>query len=196
MKFAYLAIFFIALFAITAFAEPLAEVKVLNDSNFYNFIDANPEKRIFVKFFAPWCGHCKAMAADYIALASANTDENIVYAEVDCTTSRALCKAFDIKGFPSMKIIADGKYGSHSGGRDQDSIYKSVREAKTTETIMMTRPPAIQFNQIIAEILHDLKEMITMRFNATALIFIVSFLVGYIIRPLTSAAPAKKTKRE
>ena len=40
---------------------------ILNDGNFDSI--AQTTKTTLVKFFAPWCGHCKRMAPDYVKLA-------------------------------------------------------------------------------------------------------------------------------
>jgi thiol-disulfide isomerase/thioredoxin len=37
-----------------------SEVVVLDDSNYTSFVQEHP--LVFIKFYAPWCGHCKAMA--------------------------------------------------------------------------------------------------------------------------------------
>lgn len=42
-------------------------VVVLTDENFDSFVKEH--EHVFVKFYAPWCGHCKKMAPDYAKLA-------------------------------------------------------------------------------------------------------------------------------
>jgi len=60
----------------------------------------------FIKFFAPWCGHCKHMAADWEALAQMSLPANI--AEVDCTLDKEICTEEGVRGFPTLKLYKDG----------------------------------------------------------------------------------------
>ena len=57
----------------------------------------------FVKFYAPWCGHCKSLAPVWDELHSLHHNELNV-AKVDCTSDlgKPLCSEFEIRGYPSL----------------------------------------------------------------------------------------------
>lgn len=71
-------------------------VVVLTNSNFQSFLESYP--RVFVKFYAPWCGHCKAMAADYSKLGEKmkTEEDGVPIAKVDATVEKELAEKFQI----------------------------------------------------------------------------------------------------
>merc|ERR1712038_1914902 len=90
-----------------------------------NYAEVTAGKAVFIKFFAPWCGHCKAMASDYEKLADAYaSSEDKVIAEVDCTddASEPLCKENGVQGFPTLKYGNPNALESYEGGRDYASL--------------------------------------------------------------------------
>merc|ERR1711862_320415 len=93
-----------------------AAVPSLTPANYDSMTDG---KTVFIKFFAPWCGHCKKMAPDWQSLADewANNEIGLI-AEVDCTTDgKQLCERFGVKGFPSIKYGDPTALEDYTGGR-------------------------------------------------------------------------------
>jgi protein disulfide-isomerase A6 len=77
----------------------------LGDANFTEHA-LHPKKCTLVKFFAPWCGHCKSMAADYIKLSNSFVnEENVQITEVDCTVETATAGDHGIQGYPTLKLF-------------------------------------------------------------------------------------------
>mmetsp|Transcript_1630 Transcript_1630/g.2156 ORF Transcript_1630/g.2156 Transcript_1630/m.2156 type:complete len:225 (+) Transcript_1630:151-825(+) len=109
-----------------AFLPSLISAKVvsLNDSNYY---DVTSGKLLFVKFFAPWCGHCKSMAADWEELGTTLAEEkyDILIAEVDCTSDDAesICQDNGIEGFPTLKYGDPSFLEDYEGSREFDEMY-------------------------------------------------------------------------
>jgi len=94
-----------------------------------NFAETIATGSWMVKFYAPWCGHCKSMAAAWEDLAKARktTQPKVGIASVDCTVSNPICKENEVKGFPTVLFFQDGKnMGKHQGGRDLSSLQKSI----------------------------------------------------------------------
>ena len=80
-----------------------------------------------VEFFAPWCGHCKALAPNYEAAAKrlAADSSPAVLASVDCTVEKDLCSQYGVKGFPTLKLFRASTTSptDYAGGRTADEIY-------------------------------------------------------------------------
>ena len=89
-------------------------------------------KTVFVKFFAPWCGHCKAMKPDWDALMTEyEGSENILIADVDCINSgKDLCSKVGVEGFPTIKHGDPANLEDYKGGRDANSLKKFASELK------------------------------------------------------------------
>ncbi|SPO21998.1 probable protein disulfide-isomerase precursor [Ustilago trichophora] len=115
---------------------------------------------VLVKYYAPWCGHCKNLAPIYekVADAFAQQKDNVLIAKVDADKNRDLGVKAGIKGFPTLKWYPAGSTVAEefNSGRDLDSIAKLVTEKSGKKsTIKPPPPPAAEqltsrnFDQIV-----------------------------------------------
>lgn len=83
---------------------------VLDSSNFEATVKHG---YTFVKFYAPWCGHCQEMAPDWNDLANHFFEKpiagvDLTIAEVDCVEAAMTCMDEGVDGYPSIKLYKDG----------------------------------------------------------------------------------------
>ncbi|KXN90554.1 Thioredoxin domain-containing protein 5 [Leucoagaricus sp. SymC.cos] len=75
----------------------------------------------FVKFYAPWCGHCKKLRPTWINLA-AHLQNKVTIAEVDCEAHGSLCASQKIQGYPTLIFFTNGVRSEYTGGRRLDQL--------------------------------------------------------------------------
>ncbi|CAK7218944.1 hypothetical protein SCUCBS95973_003654 [Sporothrix curviconia] len=70
----------------------------------------------FVKFYAPWCHHCKAMAANWDQLAK-EMQGKLNIGEVNCEKESRLCKDVRVHGYPTIALFRGGERVDYEGLR-------------------------------------------------------------------------------
>lgn len=98
-------------------ANPVVKLVAHN----YDEIMKNTDKDIFVKYYAPWCGHCKKLAPTWEELAeifgSNKDDSQVVIADLD-HTANDVDIPYDIKGYPTLLLYpANGEIDEKTGLR-------------------------------------------------------------------------------
>jgi protein disulfide-isomerase A1 len=99
-------------------------VQIIVGKNF-DSIAYNEEKDVLVEFYAPWCGHCKALTPIWDELGEKYKDHaSIVIAKSDATANEFA--DVEVQGFPTIKFFPKGekKMVDYNGGRTLDDFVK------------------------------------------------------------------------
>eukprot|EP00915_Cephaloidophora_sp_WS-2016_P008488 GHVH01011663.1.p1 GENE.GHVH01011663.1~~GHVH01011663.1.p1 ORF type:complete len:370 (+),score=55.86 GHVH01011663.1:91-1200(+) len=124
-------IFLITLASFFSLAGAASEVVELNVSNFKDTVlGLEKGEGLFVKFYAPWCGHCKKLAPTWenLALEQSNTRNTIAHIDSSDEKNRLIGQYFGVKGFPTLILFRDGKQFKYAGKRDLQEMSNWLKE--------------------------------------------------------------------
>ncbi|XP_041361277.1 thioredoxin domain-containing protein 5-like [Gigantopelta aegis] len=106
-------------------ASPPAGVVCLTEKDFQEKISKG---YVFVKFYQPWCIHCKRLSPTWDDLSNKfSSIEGVTIAEINCTQCSSLCSNHQVSGYPTLVLYRDGvKLGEHRGQRSLENLYSFV----------------------------------------------------------------------
>jgi len=131
-------------------SEPIPEpsddgVTVLVGNNWSDIV-MDETKDVLVKYYAPWCGHCKALAPVWDQLGDEFKDiDDLVIAKFDATANEVA--GLEIRGYPTLKFYPKtNKAGvDYQAGREFDDFktwladnsdaHKAARGGDSTEKV-------------------------------------------------------------
>jgi protein disulfide-isomerase A1 len=98
-------------------------------ANNYDEVVLDDTKDVLIEFYAPWCGHCKALAPKYDELGEKFKafSDKVTIAKVDATLNDV---PDDIQGFPTIKLYAAGKKSdpiTYTGSRTIEDLAAFVK---------------------------------------------------------------------
>lgn len=106
-------------------------VKVIVGTTFEE-IALDETKDVLVEFYAPWCGHCKALAPKYDELAEKLSGvEHITIAKMDATANEVDHPGVDVRGFPTIKFFKAGDKENvvdYDGEREVDGFISFLQK--------------------------------------------------------------------
>lgn len=108
--------------------EAASDVAVLTTENFDEFVKSN--KYVLAEFYAPWCGHCKALAPEYEKAASQlkQAGSEVKLAKIDATVEKDLGQKFGVQGYPTLYWFINGEKSDYKGGRTADTIVSWINK--------------------------------------------------------------------
>jgi protein disulfide-isomerase A1 len=95
-------------------------------------------KDTFIKFHAPWCGHCKNMQPAWEATGAELKklgDDGVVIAQFDATANDSPADPkLSVRGFPTLYFVtAKGDVYTYDGDRSKKDMLKFIAYRRTTE---------------------------------------------------------------
>ncbi|AGO10797.1 AaceriAFR718Wp [[Ashbya] aceris (nom. inval.)] len=115
--------------------EDSAVVKLTGET-FGKFLEENP--LVMAEFYAPWCGHCKHLAPEYVKAAGDLAEKGIKLAQVNCEEETELCAGQNVRGYPTLKVF-------HGGAADDGTPYAGARTAEEIVAYMLRQAePAVK----------------------------------------------------
>jgi protein disulfide-isomerase len=82
----------------------------------------------YIKFYAPWCHHCQAMAASWQQMAK-EMRGRLNIGEVNCDKESRLCKDVRLRGYPTILFFKGGERVEYNGLRGLGDFVQYAEKA-------------------------------------------------------------------
>lgn len=82
----------------------------------------------FIKFYAPWCSHCQAMAPSWRQM-SKDMKGKLNIGEVNCEAEKRLCKDARVNSYPTMYFFRGGERVQYDGLRGLGDLVNYARKS-------------------------------------------------------------------
>ena len=68
-------------------------------------------KAWFVKFYAPWCAHCRKFAPDWKKFYNQQKEKlNVARVDCDADATKIICARFNVTSYPTLILMKDDMY--------------------------------------------------------------------------------------
>ncbi|CAI6010134.1 unnamed protein product [Closterium sp. NIES-65] len=109
-------------------------------------LDVGQDFYIFVKFYTPWCGHCKRLAPEWERLAAAFRASVYVHiAQVDCDAHKELCSKFGVSGYPTLKWFPRNSLTpeTYTGDREAEKLLEFANQKSGSRAALPAGKPSL-----------------------------------------------------
>jgi len=112
-------------------SEPIPEpnddpVTIVVAKNFDQVVRDDSKDVVFVKFYAPWCGHCKTLAPIWDELGEDfDGNSKVVIAKIDATAN-SLPNDVGVRGYPTLIAFVHGTQIPYDGDRTLGALKNFV----------------------------------------------------------------------
>ena len=111
------------------------------------FLEANPDKLIVLKFYAPWCRACKGLEPKFLQISKDYKDLPLLFADLSVQHNKDYIKSLGILALPSIQMYAgDALVESFPCGPSKVPILKRkltqlVKDRIDETTLQLKEPP-------------------------------------------------------
>uniref|UniRef100_A0A914Z580 Thioredoxin domain-containing protein n=1 Tax=Panagrolaimus superbus TaxID=310955 RepID=A0A914Z580_9BILA len=138
------------LLAVLALTDIISAAKIpsnvldLNDK----FMDVMNEGLWFVKFYAPWCAHCKRIAPvwEHVGHALADMNSPVRIGKIDCTRFTAVANSLRINGYPTIMFFRNGNRIPYEGERKKEAILDFL--IKSSGPVVAPLDTAVKYSEL------------------------------------------------